>query len=63
MKSEAMDLVRWQQRFGTEDGCIEALKQHCWSDGFQRPKCGHDLSTGLRPVSSTNADSAATGRR
>ena len=42
MKAEAMNLLQWQERFGTEEGCIEALKQQRWSSGFQCPKCGHD---------------------
>ena len=42
MKAEAVNLVQWQQRFGTEEACIEALRQQRWPNGFQCPKCGHD---------------------
>jgi hypothetical protein len=42
MKAEAMNLVQWQERFGTEEACMEALKQQRWPEGFQCPKCGHD---------------------
>ena len=42
MKAEAMNLVQWQERFGAEEACMEALKQQRWPNGFQCPKCGHD---------------------
>jgi len=42
MKAEGMNLVQWQARFGTEEACLEALKQKRWPEGFQCPKCGHD---------------------
>ncbi len=42
MKAEAMNLLQWQERFGSEEACAEALKQQRWPNGFQCPKCGHD---------------------
>ncbi|WP_139138597.1 transposase, partial [Acidithiobacillus thiooxidans] len=42
MKAEAMNLLQWQARFGTEEECAEALKQQRWPNGFQCPHCGHD---------------------
>jgi hypothetical protein len=42
MKAEAMNLLQWQERFGTGEACAEALKQQCWPNGFQCPECGHD---------------------
>ncbi|HYW75498.1 MAG TPA: IS1595 family transposase [Gammaproteobacteria bacterium] len=42
MKAEAMHLVQWQARFGSEEACAEALEQQRWPNGFQCPKCGHD---------------------
>lgn len=42
MKAKAMNLLQWQARFGTEEACAEALKQHRWPNGFQCPQCGHD---------------------
>ena len=42
MKAEAMNLLQWQARFGTEEKCAEALKQQRWPNGFQCPHCGHD---------------------
>ena len=42
MKAEAMNLLQWQERFGKEEACAEALKQQRWPNGFQCPKCGHD---------------------
>lgn len=41
MKAESISLVQWQERFGTEEACTEALKQQRWPSGFQCPKCGH----------------------
>jgi hypothetical protein len=34
--------LQWQARFGTEEACLEALKQKRWPEGFRCPKCGHD---------------------
>ncbi|WP_439710043.1 transposase, partial [Acidithiobacillus caldus] len=30
------------RRGGTEEACLEALKQKRWPEGFRCPKCGHD---------------------
>ncbi|WP_226838440.1 transposase, partial [Acidithiobacillus caldus] len=42
MKAEAMNLLQWQARFGTEEAYLAALKQKRWPEGFRCPKCGHD---------------------
>ena len=42
MKQEAMDFLTWQERFSTEEACLEAIAAHRWRDGFQCPACEHD---------------------
>lgn len=42
MKTEALNLVEWQTRYGTEAACEQALAQQRWPQGFVCPKCGHD---------------------
>lgn len=48
-----MNETEFQERFGSEQQCVEALARWKWSDGFRCSKCGHteyhQLSTrGLR---------------
>ena len=40
MKMSAISLLEWQQRFGMEDSCAEALAKIRWPDGFMCPLCG-----------------------
>lgn len=42
MKATETNLLDWQKRYGTEDGCAQALAQQRWSEGFRCPQCGHD---------------------
>ncbi len=42
MKAEAVNLVQWRERFGTEAACMEALKPQRWLNCFRCPICGHD---------------------
>lgn len=42
MKAEAMSLVQWRARFGTDEKCTEALEHQRWPNGFQCPHSGHD---------------------
>ena len=42
MKQEPIDFLSWQERFGTEKDCLEAIAKHRWKDGFRCPHCGHD---------------------
>ena len=40
MKQTEISLIEWQQRFATEEACIEHLHQLRWADGFTCPHCG-----------------------
>ena len=42
MKAMGTDLLEWQQRYGTEAACSEALARQRWPEGFRCPRCGHD---------------------
>ena len=42
MKGKGMTLMDWQKQHGTEEGCIEALIEQRWPEGFRCPCCGHD---------------------
>ena len=37
----SLDLFQWQELFGTEELCLEAVAQIRWGSGFICPKCGH----------------------
>jgi transposase-like protein len=39
MKMPEISLVEWQQRFGTEEDCLEELRKVRWPDGFICPRC------------------------
>jgi len=39
MKMPKLSLLEWQQQFGTEDACAEALIQVRWPSGFYCPVC------------------------
>jgi transposase-like protein len=39
MRMEAISLIQWQNRFGSEVACAEALKKVRWPDGFICPEC------------------------
>jgi transposase-like protein len=39
MKMPEISLLEWQNRFGTEDACLEALIRVRWPDGFICPEC------------------------
>ena len=39
MKMESISLLEWQNRFGSEEACAEALKKVRWPDGFICPEC------------------------
>jgi len=34
-------LLEFEQRFGTEEACIEYLSDVRWPEGFRCPRCGH----------------------
>jgi len=42
MKAKQTDLLNWQQRYGTEKACTQALALQRWPEGFLCPRCGHD---------------------
>lgn len=39
MRMEAISLLEWQNRFGSEEACAEALKKVRWPEGFICPEC------------------------
>lgn len=42
MKATEANLLDWQERYGTEEACAQALAQQRWPEGFRCPRCGHD---------------------
>jgi len=42
MKAPEISFYAWQQRFATEQACLDHLLQLRWPNGFQCPKCDHD---------------------
>jgi len=40
MKMPAISLLEWQQRFGEEESCAQALTNIRWPGGFMCPHCG-----------------------
>ena len=42
MKGKEMTLMDWQKQYGTAEGCVEALIEQRWPEGFRCPYCGHD---------------------
>lgn len=40
MQMPEVSLIEWQQRFGTEHACAQALVNVRWPKGFQCPACG-----------------------
>jgi len=46
MKMESISLLEWQNRFGSEEACAEALKKVRWPDGFICPEwAGKEFGT------------------
>ena len=41
-KQEAMTLLEFQEKFSTEEACLEHLRRMKWPEGFVCPRCGHD---------------------
>ena len=41
-KQEAMTLLEFQEKFSTEEACLEHLRKMKWPEGFVCPRCGHD---------------------
>ncbi len=39
MKMPAISFLEWQQRFGDEESCVQALTKIRWPDGFMCPHC------------------------
>jgi transposase-like protein len=39
MKMPEISLMEWQNRFGTEEACVESLVKVRWPDGFICPEC------------------------
>jgi len=37
-----MSFYDWQQRFATEQACLDAIAAQRWPEGFRCPHCGHD---------------------
>jgi len=45
MKMEQVSFLEWQERYGNEAACIDALRRIRWPEGFQCPKCGHHAAS------------------
>lgn len=41
MEDYPKTLLEFEQRFRTEEACIEYLFKLRWPEGFQCPRCGH----------------------
>ncbi len=41
-QQEAMNLLKFREKFPNEDACRKHLFQIRWPEGFQCPQCGHD---------------------
>lgn len=61
MKTAELNLLDWQERFGTEASCAQALAEQRWPQGFRCPRCGHDH--GSPPAIPMNARIAITRPR
>lgn len=42
MKAPEISFYEWQQKFATDQHCLEYLRIQRWPNGFQCPQCGHD---------------------
>ena len=42
MKAPEISFYEWQQKFATDQHCLDHLAEHRWPEGFQCPHCGHD---------------------
>ena len=42
MHQESLSLEEFQERFSTEEGCLEHLFRMRWPEGYRCPRCGHD---------------------
>lgn len=49
MKMPEISLIEWQQRFGTEEACIDTLFRVRWPDGFICPECGTKKYSYINP--------------
>ncbi len=45
MKMEQVSFLEWQERYGEESACIDALRAIRCPEGFQCPKCGHHIAS------------------
>jgi len=41
-KQEEMTLLQFQERFSTEEACLEHLRKMKWPEGFVCPRCKHE---------------------
>ena len=42
MQAPTTSFYDWQQRFATEQACLDAIAAQRWPEGFRCPHCGHD---------------------
>lgn len=42
MQAATTSFYDWQQRFATEQACLDAIAAQRWPEGFCCPHCGHD---------------------
>ncbi len=51
MNTAEMNLMDWQERFGSEATCAQALARQRWPEGFRCPRCGQSMDAEtLMPV-------------
>jgi transposase-like protein len=48
MEDYPRTLLEFEQRFGTEEACIEYLFKLRWPEGFRCPRCGHPEAWNMR---------------
>lgn len=41
MQQESLSLEEFQEKFASEDACVEYLFRMRWPDGYECPRCGH----------------------
>ena len=64
MKAPEISFYAWQQRFATEQACLDHLLQLRWPNGFQCPKCDHDHGYYTPPIADiSNAPLATSSPR
>ena len=58
MKTAEMNLMDWQERFGSEASCAQALARQRWPEGFRCPDVDMIMVTPLPRASPGNVTTA-----